>query len=105
MQLKHINHCVDYFYYGQIDDRIIADSYSWEEDETIELQPVINFINQNSTKPYIYLMSMKCCSYPLSTSDKYLKLWNSFGKRVWLRIYKKKKVRKVKQIYGLFGCG
>jgi len=86
MDYKYIEHCKEYFGYGQINDMIVADSLSWEEDEEIILDSVIEYTNSNCNKKNIYFITTKTCQYPLSTFDKHFGLWYEIKNKYNMRL-------------------
>lgn len=89
MTRKHIEDCTEYFYYGKIDEGVIADSFYWEKEEEIDLSPVLEFIKRKCTKTSFYIITDRICTYPLSTMDKYLKLWNKIRDEYDLKLVRK----------------
>ena len=80
MELKHIDNCTEYFNFGQLDSSIIADVFLWDDDEDINLLPVLEFIKRRNEKKYTYIITSRSCIYPVGTIDKYLKLWRRICK-------------------------
>lgn len=86
MLLKHVENSREYYNYGEIEDKIIADSFFWNEDEEKNLLPVLDFLKMKSKKKYSYLITTHICFYPLGTKDKYLKLWKRLCKEYDLNL-------------------
>jgi hypothetical protein len=81
MKLVDVKNCNKYYNYETIKKGILAKSFIWEEEESIEIQPLIDFLKSKSQRGYIYLITTKECRYPLGTKDKYLKLWKYIFKK------------------------
>lgn len=84
MKINHIADCSNYFGYGTIDTLVVCKSFSWDRDETMDISFVSKYIELNSKKKYIYLITSKTCQYPLTTLDKYWGLWRRVEKEYQL---------------------
>lgn len=80
MLLNHVENSSAYYNYGEIGYKIISDSFSWKEEEEINLLPVLEFLEAKSKKKYMYLITTYVCLYPLGSKDKYLRLWKRLSK-------------------------
>lgn len=78
MNFTHIENCSEYFNYGDIGISVEADSFSWDEDEGIDIpNTVLKYLEKHNSRQNIYCFTTKTSDYPLSFRDKKFGLWKN----------------------------
>lgn len=78
MKFAHIENCSGYFNYGAINTSVQADSFSWDEDEDIDISnTVLKYLEKHNKRQNIYCFTTNTSDYPLSFRDKKFGLWKN----------------------------
>ena len=81
MKCKWIQNCTLFYGYGNIDNRIAAKRYEWEETDDILLRDIAKIMKDECPFPYLYLFTSRKCFYPVGKIDAYFGLWKHIEKK------------------------
>ena len=61
MEYKQIQDCTLFYGYGNIDNKIVAKRYEWDETNNILIHDIAKIMKDECPFPYLYLFTSRKC--------------------------------------------